>query len=138
MKAWQALPRFREDAPFRPWLLRIVVNTARNRRRSAWRFDALRAKAGAAASLVAPSAEAAALASAEHASLIAALRRLGSRDREVIACRYLLELSEVETAQVLGCATGTVKSRLSRALQRLRNDVGADPAFAVETSGGRP
>ncbi|MBD0323985.1 MAG: hypothetical protein ICV72_11460, partial [Aldersonia sp.] len=38
VKAWQALARFREGAEFRPWLLRIVVNTARNRRRSAWRF----------------------------------------------------------------------------------------------------
>ena len=137
-KAWQALPRFRANAPFRPWLLRIVVNTARNRRRSGWRFDALRARAGAAPAAAAPSAEAAALASAEHVSLIAALRRLSHQDREVIACRYLLELSEAETAEVLGCAAGTVKSRLSRALERLRADVGADPAFAVETAGGHP
>ena len=137
VKAWQALPRFRDDAPFRPWLLRIVVNTARNRRRSAWRFEALRIRVAAAPAATAPSAESAALASSEHDSLIAALRRLNARDREVVACRYLLELSEAETAQVLGCAPGTVKSRLSRALQRLRTDVGADPSFA-EAAGGRP
>lgn len=138
VKAWQALPRFRDDAPFRPWLLQIVVNTARNRRRAAWRFDAMRARVAGQSQATAPSAEAAMLTSAEHASLITALRRLGTRDREVIACRYLLELSEAETAQVLGCATGTVKSRLSRALERLRADVSDDPAFTVETTGGRP
>jgi DNA-directed RNA polymerase specialized sigma24 family protein len=38
----------------------------------------------------------------------------------VIACRYLLDLSERETAEVLGCRRGTVKSRLSRALARMR------------------
>ncbi|MEX2457959.1 MAG: sigma factor-like helix-turn-helix DNA-binding protein [Actinomycetota bacterium] len=38
----------------------------------------------------------------------------------VVACRYLLDLSEAETAEVLGVAKGTVKSRLSRAFVRLR------------------
>ena len=134
VKAWQALDRFRDDAEFRPWVLRIVVNTARNRRRSAWRFDAMRARAVAAApDTVAPSAESAAVAHVEHDALIDALRRLGHRDREVVACRYLLELSEAETAQVLGVAQGTVKSRLSRALDRLRAEL-ADPQPA--TAGG--
>ncbi|MDQ6833884.1 MAG: hypothetical protein M3008_10840 [Chloroflexota bacterium] len=37
VKAWAALHRFRSDAPFRPWLLRIVANEARNRRKAAGR-----------------------------------------------------------------------------------------------------
>src|SRR2546430_16292059 len=37
VKAWRALGRFRQGAPFRPWLLRIVANEAHNRRRSAGR-----------------------------------------------------------------------------------------------------
>src|SRR3954452_11771838 len=45
VKAWQALPRFREGAPFRPWLLSIVVNEARNRRRHAGRQAALALRA---------------------------------------------------------------------------------------------
>jgi RNA polymerase sigma factor (sigma-70 family) len=48
------------------------------------------------------------------------LGRLSEADRQAIACRYFLELSEAETAAALGCARGTVKSRLSRALNRLR------------------
>jgi DNA-directed RNA polymerase specialized sigma24 family protein len=41
----------------------------------------------------------------------------------VIACRYFLDLSEAETAEILGVAAGTVKSRLSRALGRLRGSL---------------
>ena len=52
--------------------------------------------------------------------MLAALERLPERDRLVIAHRYLLELSEAETAEALGVRPGTVKSRLSRALERLR------------------
>lgn len=132
VKAWRALDRFRDDAEFRPWLLRIVVNTARNRRRSAWRFDALRVRAAAAAAAeMTPTPEVAAVAHDEHDALVAALRRLSKKDREVVACRYLLDLSEAETGEVLGCPRGTVKSRLSRALDRLRAELDAvHPAAA--------
>jgi RNA polymerase sigma-70 factor (ECF subfamily) len=51
---------------------------------------------------------------------------LSERDRTVIACCYLLELSEAETAAALGVRPGTVKSRLLRALERLREEVGED------------
>jgi RNA polymerase sigma-70 factor (ECF subfamily) len=57
---------------------------------------------------------------------MAALHRLREDDRLVIACRYLLELSEAETAAALGVRPGTVKSRLSRSLERLRAELG-DP-----------
>ena len=68
----------------------------------------------------APSPEAAVLAAESRRDLLAALERLGEDDRMVIGCRYLLELSEAETAAALGVPAGTVKSRLSRALARLR------------------
>jgi RNA polymerase sigma-70 factor (ECF subfamily) len=45
---------------------------------------------------------------------------LADDDRGVIACRFFLQLSVEETATSLGIAEGTVKSRLSRALARLR------------------
>ena len=68
----------------------------------------------------APSPEAAVLDHERRSELLAALERLRPEDREVIGCRYLLDLSEAETADVLRCPKGTVKSRLSRALERLR------------------
>lgn len=128
VKAHAALGRFRPDAPFRPWLLAIVANEARNRRRASGRRAALalrfagdrRPEAEAA-----PSAEAAVLHHEQRAELLAAIERLRPEDRDVIGCRYLLELSEAETAEVLRCPKGTVKSRLSRALERLRGELGA-------------
>lgn len=128
VKAWTALTRFREDAPFRPWVLQIVANEARNRRRSAGRRAqlALRAAAvGFAGSLAGPgSPEEAALEAERHQSLLAALHTLSDRDQQVVACRYLVGLSEAETAAALGWPVGTVKSRLSRALGRLRTALG--------------
>ena len=127
VKAHRALGRFRADAPFRPWLLAIVANEARNRRRSAARRQslALRLAEDRPAGEAAPSPEAAVLDHERRAELLAALERLRPEDREVIGCRYLLELSEAETAEVLRCPKGTVKSRLSRALERLRTSMTA-------------
>jgi RNA polymerase sigma factor (sigma-70 family) len=122
VKAFYALGRFRRDAPFRPWVLRIVANDARNRRRSAGRRErlALRAAEDPLSGGAVPSPEAALLESEERAELLAAVEDLREEDRLVIACRYFLELSEEETAAALDWRRGTVKSRLSRALERLR------------------
>jgi RNA polymerase sigma factor (sigma-70 family) len=127
MKAYAALSRFREDAPFRPWLLRIVANEARNRRRSAERRSglALRASARDPGEAVAASPESEVLAAEAREQLHAALRRLRDEDREVIGARYFLGLSEAETAESLGLPAGTVKSRTSRALARLRESLAA-------------
>jgi RNA polymerase sigma factor (sigma-70 family) len=122
VKAHRALGRFRAGAPLRPWLLSIVANEARNRRRAAGRREALvlRAAEERRPGDAAPSPEAALLDHERRSAVLAALNRLDERDRQVIACRYFLELSEEETAAALGCRRGTVKSRLSRALDRLR------------------
>ena len=127
LKAWQALPRFRRGAEFRPWLLRIVANEAHNRRRSAGRREALvlRAVAEDASGDAVPSPEAAALGAESRQALLDAVDRLDQRDRDVLVCRYFLALSEEEAAQVLGVRRGTVKSRTARALERLRTEVGA-------------
>ena len=60
------------------------------------------------------------LAAEERTALFAAINTLRDEDREVIGARFLLELSEAETAEALGIPRGTVKSRTSRALGRLR------------------
>ena len=113
VKAHRALWRFRTGASFKPWLLQIVANEARNRRRSAGRRAqlALRAAGEAASGDAAPSPEAALLGSERREELLAALNRLSEPDRETLACRFFLDLSEAETAATLGIRPGTVKSR---------------------------
>ena len=126
VKAYRALGRFRDGAPFRPWLLRIVANEARNRRRSAGRRAGLALQAAAASGDAAPSPEAAAVSGERRTELLEAIARLDERDRDVLVHRFLLELGEEETAAALGVRRGTVKSRTSRALERLRELVGED------------
>ena len=123
VKAYAALHRFRQGAPVKPWLLRIVANEGRNRRRSAARRAGLAERAAAMVTTrqaVAESPESVLLAAETRLTLLAALARLRDEDREVIGARYLLDLNESETAETLGLRRGTVKSRTSRALGRLR------------------
>lgn len=122
VKAYRALDRFRPGAPFRPWLLRIVANEAINRRRAGRRMAALALRAAESRPKddAAPSPEWAALRREQHEQLVDALNELRPEDRLVVAYRYWFELSEREMADALGCAVGTVKSRLSRAMERLR------------------
>jgi RNA polymerase sigma-70 factor (ECF subfamily) len=128
VKAYLALGRFRAGAPFRPWLLQVVGNEARNRRRALGRRAGLLDRAVAAfrgsAATGAPSPETAVLLGELRDEVRAALLRLRDEERMVVACRYLLDLSEAETASALGVPPGTVKSRLHRAMGRLRTELG--------------
>lgn len=136
VKAYRGLHRFRRGAAFRPWLFAIVVNEAHNARRGAqrrWRLAERVARRDRLHGDV-PSPERDALETDERRQLIAAVQRLPQRQRDAVACRYFLELSEAETAEVLGVARGTVKSRLSRGLRLLRDDLAA--LDAPTTTGG--
>lgn len=128
VRAYYALGRFDLDAPFKPWLLTIVANAARNRIRSAGRQPRLRARLAGDRSAgvlhLVRSAESVVLDEDTRRQLVAAVDALPAQHRLVVICRYLLELSEAETAQVLGWPAGTVKSRLSRALNQLRGELG--------------
>jgi RNA polymerase sigma factor (sigma-70 family) len=133
IKAYYALGRFRSDAPFRPWLLKIVANEARNRRRSAGRREGLRLRLeeDRPREDAAPSPEAAVLAGEPRRVLVEALNSLKEDERRVIALRYFLDLSEKEMATVMGVAKGTVKSRLSRAMKKLRAKLEANELARV-------
>lgn len=122
VKAYRALGRFRAGSPFRPWLLAIVANEAKNRRRSTARQAALVLQE--VSDDAAPSPETALLAGEGRARLLDAVESLREEERNVVVCRYFLELSEEETAAVLGVRPGTVKSRAHRALAHLREAIG--------------
>jgi RNA polymerase sigma factor (sigma-70 family) len=121
IKAHRALPRFRVGAPFRPWLLRIVANEARNSSRRSRRQLQLALRDGQRAPAGTPSDPGDLVVGVdERRQLLRALTMLPVGDREVIALRWFAGLSEAEMAMALACRPGTIKSRLSRALERLR------------------
>jgi len=125
VKVHRSLGRFRDGEPFRPWLLAIVGNTARNRRRSRGRRMALQLRAEAASDrTTAPSPEAQILDAERRRRILDAVNGLRPDDRLVIGARYFLDLSEAETAALAGIAPGAVKSRLSRARARLARELG--------------
>ena len=124
VKAFRHLDRFRPGCAFRPWFLAIVANEARNRCRAVGRHDALtlrlRGHQPSITTAWAQSAEDLAVAADQRARLLDAVAALSDRDREIVALRYFAGLTEAETAVALDCAIGTVKSRLSHAIDRLR------------------
>ena len=124
VKAFRSLRRFEDGRPLRPWLMQIVANEARNRRRSRGRRERLAVRAASVGGGLSGSAEDVALGEVTAGELRAALARLDDRDRTVVALRYFAGLSEAETAAALEIPPGTVKSRLSRALGRLRAELG--------------
>lgn len=119
LHAYRALARFDVTRPLRPWLLQIAHNLASNRRRGlrrAWK----RLQLLLVGENHAQAAKDAFEVSAEVDALWRSVRQLGAGDQQVIFLRYYLELSIEECAQSLEVAPGTVKSRLHRALARLR------------------
>ena len=122
VKAYRQISRYRGESGFRPWLLAIVANETRNLHRSRRRRDGLvlRAAAREEPEPTSPDPADSVLTVERRRQLIDQLNSLDQRDREVLVCRFLLDLSEAETALTLGLPKGTVKSRTSRALRKLR------------------
>ena len=125
LRAWRHLHSFDATRPLRPWLLSISANLARNRRRSAGRyFGALRR-----AFLDEPAferIEEQSTRSFQAGELWKAVQKLKVLDQQIVYLRYFLELPVAETAEILRIPEGTVKSRLSRALQKLRDIIRQD------------
>jgi RNA polymerase sigma-70 factor (ECF subfamily) len=129
VRAFRHLERFDGARPLRPWLLQITRNLAHNRRRSARRYLAAVTRwwqTFGATVAPPPSAQ-------NDAELLwQAIRQLAEADQTVIYLRFFLDLSVAESADVLGIAEGTVKSRLSRALGRLRTVIETDYPLLCE------
>lgn len=126
LRAYRAINRYDVERPFRPWLLTITANLARNRRRSLGRYWA------AVKRFVERNPEPQTAHNAERIEekvsqrwtsqrLWEAIQRLDEKDQQIIYLRYFLDLPVVEAAEVLSVAEGTIKSRLHRALNRLQD-----------------
>ena len=125
LRAWKHLKRFDFTRPIRPWLLSIASNLASNHRRSAGRYFAALTRAFREEPTSARIEEK----SSQHMQandLWKAVQTLNLPDQQIIYLRFFLDLSVAETAEVLQVAEGTVKSRLSRALEKLRTIIQQD------------
>jgi len=133
IRAFRSLDSFDASRPLRPWLLRIVANLARNRQRSLGRYIAALTRAGRAEPEPITFIGERSTQQWEAQVLWQAVRRLNPQEQEIIYLRYFLDLGEAETASALAIAPGTVKSRLHRAVNRLRTIVDTDfPALREE------
>ena len=116
LNAWRGIRSFRRGRPFKPWLMRILVNDVLSgQRRRALRTVPLDESPEPRAA----SDEAEAIANRE--TLRQALDQLTPEHREVVVLRYFADLSVAEVARSTGVREGTVKSRLHRALRQMRD-----------------
>ena len=137
LRAYRSLKSFDLSRPLRPWLVTISANQARNFRRSAGRYwkalQNLTREVEHSKALVVAEEEGR---GTEYQDLWRAVRKLPQADQQIIYYRYFLDLPVSETAQALGIADGTVKSRLARALTRLEAVVTSDfPSLVEEFTG---
>ncbi|RPH35368.1 RNA polymerase sigma factor [bacterium] len=126
LRAWNHLKRFDATRPLRPWLLSIASNLASNRRRSAGRYLAALTRAFRSEPVSSSSTEEKSAKRMEAGDLWKAVRNLSMPDQQIVYLRFFLELSVAETSQALNVPEGTIKSRLSRALERLRGIIQQD------------
>jgi RNA polymerase sigma-70 factor (ECF subfamily) len=121
VRAYRSLNTFDADRPFRPWLLRIVTNVALNATRSSKRRDAATDRLAHDSETGQEPPPDAAVEAAELSERVwTAVAHLPHEDQRLIYLRYFLETSEAEAAESIGRPVGTVKSRLHRALKRLK------------------
>ena len=123
--AWRGMDTFHVGRPMKPWLVRILVNTitSQRRRRSLPTTpleDADNQSEPDDALQMAERVE-------DQHRMRQALAALSDEHRQVVMLRYFADLSLSEVAEALGCREGTVKSRLHRALERLKVEIGDSP-----------
>ena len=136
IRAFHHLGRFDPARPPRPWLLRIASNLTRNRQRANGRyFAALGRFARSEPQVDGEKLNKGILQREDSQAVWQAIRHLKPVFQETLYMRYFLELSETEMAEALDVATGTVKSRLHRAAQRLREVIERDFPELKDTLG---
>jgi RNA polymerase sigma factor (sigma-70 family) len=135
VRAWRARNTIDPERAFRSWYLHVVANAGKNARRSFGRRAALELRdARASLPALVPDPAERVVTDIERRTVIAAVNRLGRDDRLIIGLRHFEQMAEAEMAEVLGCPTGTVKSRLSRAMERLRRQLASGEVSADATT----
>jgi RNA polymerase sigma factor (sigma-70 family) len=134
LRAYRSLSSFQQGRPFRPWLLRIVTNTALNRIQASQRRDRMNERYTRQVVVENDNLtiEGLAVKREQQQRLMAAVGQLKSDQQALIALRYFLELPEAEVAAALNIPRGTVKSRLHRALAKLREIIRRDYPDLIE------
>ena len=123
LAAWRGIQGFHGERPVKPWLVRILVNTVVSQRRRrvvstvSLEFEREAEDAARPADEI----------EAQHDRLAIrqALTDLNPEQRQVVVLRFFAGLTVPELAQAIGAREGTVKSRLHRALGRLRDQLAA-------------
>jgi RNA polymerase sigma-70 factor (ECF subfamily) len=128
VQMWKKLPSLRRNSSLKAWLVRIVVNEVNQQRRKkrlpTVSLDQAREVPG-----DPPEVETTLLRAEEHQHLKRALETLTTEQREAVVLRYFSDLTVPEIAVALGEREGTVKSRLSWALDRLGEIMRKDEIF---------
>lgn len=127
-RAYKAMPRFKTDLPFYPWLYRIIKNTCINhlkkrRRRGETSLDGLLESGFDVAHAAENPVHDAQLGDVRNA-IASAMRKLSGDHREILMMRHFQDLSYTEIAECLDIPKGTVMSRLHAARRALRTALG--------------
>src|SRR5260370_12696430 len=121
--AWKKLGRIRDRNRLRPWFLGVVANKCRNTRRSRW---SARVDLGVSEEISVLSNEERAV---HGADLRRAITRLEYDDRLAVVLYFYLDMPVDEVATVAGKSVGATRTRLHRAVKKLRPDVAIEEAL---------
>ena len=128
VQMWKKLPSLRRSGSLKAWLVRIVINEVNQLHRKK-RLPTVPLEQAPEILDDSDEAETALIRDEDHQRLRQALEVLPSEQREAVVLRYFSDLTVPEVASVMGQHEGTIKSRLSRALSRLGEVLGADEYF---------
>ena len=122
IKAWQRLPSVREPGRLRTWLIAIAANEARQHLRARGRRRVREIAQAPEHEVLGQNT----ITSADRLDLGSALVRLAAADRGLLAMRYLAGMNAEEIGVATGMTASGVRTRLSRLIARLREDLGYD------------
>ena len=138
LRACRALPRYqrREGSSFEAWLYRIAVNCCRSRMRRKW-YQVLPWPDPAPQLMAEPEEqpERKVQQSEWRTEMLDAIDALGERHRVVVILRYSAGMSNEEIAETMGLPSGTVRSRLHTARERLRQILEQNQSRSEQMSG---